>query len=176
MKTKFDVDNNEIFQKIQQLKQQGKSNEEILQILTQQGIDYQTAVDLITQYDLQFQQQTYYDPSLDQVQATAEVIVSEKISQLYYFLQQYFQVQQAFFDKFNELYDKVENLNKKVDELEKEIKESERKVISQIENINAHLEAFEGVFEKISTSLMETTKQLNYILKKLRNFEQNSEF
>jgi len=169
------VDQQEIIQKIQQLKQQGKKNEEIVQFLVSQGIDYQTAVDLVTQFDLQMQQ-NFYDPTMDQLQATAEMVVSEKFAQIYYLLQQYFQVQQAFFDKFNELYDKVEKIEKRLDDLEKEIKETEKKTMNQIENLNAHLEAFEGVFEKVSTSLMETTKQLNYLLKKLREYEPKSEF
>ncbi|MEO2154323.1 MAG: hypothetical protein ABGW69_00775 [Nanoarchaeota archaeon] len=159
----------EIMQKIQQLKQQGKSNEEIVQFLVSQGVDYQTAVDLVTQFDLQMNNvQNYYDPMTDQLQATAEVIVSEKIAQIYYLLQQYFQVQQTFFDRFNELFDRVEKIEKKIEELEKEQKEESKKILNQVENINAHLEAFESVFEKISASLMDTTKQLNYILKKLR--------
>ncbi len=169
------MDQQEIIQKIQQLKQQGKKNEEIVQFLVSQGIDYQTAVDLVTQFDLQMQQ-NFYDPTMDQLQATAEMVVSEKFAQIYYLLQQYFQVQQAFFDKFNELYDKVEKIEKRLDDLEKEIKETEKKTMNQIENLNAHLEAFEGVFEKVSTSLMETTKQLNYLLKKLREYEPKTEF
>jgi chromosome segregation ATPase len=163
------VDNNVIFQKIQQLKQQGKSNEEIVQTLMKQGIDYQTAIDLVTQYDLQYQQLDY---GLDeQLQATAEQIVAERFSQIYYLLQQHFQYQQELYNQISNLAQKVEELEKSIKELKKETKENEEKIRNEVESINSSIKAFESIFEKISNSLMDTTKQLNYVLKRIKELQ-----
>jgi len=163
------VDSNLIFQKIQQLKQQGKSNDEIVQILMKEGIDYQTAIDLVTQYDLQFQQLDYN--LNDQLQATAEQIVAEKFSQIYYLLQQQFQYQQELFNQISTLFQKIEKLEKDIKELKKESKENEEKIKNEVESINSSIKAFETIFEKISTSLMDTTKQLNYVLKRIKEIQ-----
>ena len=163
------MDENIVFQKIQQLKQQGKSNDEIVQILMKEGIDYQTAIDYVTQYDLQFQQLDYN--LNDQLQATAEQIVAEKFSQIYYLLQQQFQYQQELFNQINDLSQKIEDLKKEIKELKKENKENEEKIRNEVESINSSIKAFESIFEKISSSLMDTTKQLNYVLRRIKEIQ-----
>ena len=163
------MDENIVFQKIQQLKQQGKNNDEIVQILMKEGIDYQTAIDYVTQYDLQFQQLDYN--LNDQLQATAEQIVAEKFSQIYYLLQQQFQYQQELFNQINDLSQKIEDLKKEIKELKKENKENEEKIRNEVESINSSIKAFESIFEKISSSLMDTTKQLNYVLRRIKEIQ-----
>ena len=168
--------------KILMMRQQGISNNEIIQTLQREGYPSSQIYDAINQADLnqpvapelpypqeklQTQQYPVEDPK-EKIEELVEVIIDEKWNELVKDLHKIMEWKEKIEKRINSLEQKNDDIKNSIDSLQRNVLAKVGEYDKNITNVGTSLKAMEKVFSKVLPTFTENVNELSRITKKIK--------